>query len=526
MSAPQNPKWRYTWETLASIPNLRLFLFNPNINPANQCKDLKVSLNFEESLLLVSWNEETTPRANGSADFLLKIPIPRVLVDLSSLVDFRATEDHIGVKLVLVVPINHPLLMNFDLGFNLSYGGSRRLETSLEQFQHLSLDSDMKYLTSQDGVHFYCKKCSIKLTKRPLRSFVEMPSVDWREVADNWFGTCCCSFGGISEKLVNNYAISYTSAEGTCMIDATSVIVSKNDLANCVFRDYRDAGENDSDRSDLVSEENVAPSHGLLVKNQNHCCVDMTDHVGNHEYEDCSHDSITSSLGQESTKTTEILKNCQFLLNGSLGNSFMFKTSNLSKEIEWIEFRCTQCSSVVGAYPSATATGDLAPIDGGVRLFKCYTSTGVPTSGPGNIFRNYTLQRMFINRLMESANDELSFRTVVKDLKTRSPMLQIVLLNSDAWSCTGYCIERRDNEELVLKIKLHPVVKVLFSDCTNATDAQSRMIKEWETKNQADEIYMLRHQVEELTESLKSTQDRLPFSCSLIQGMSLSAIER
>ncbi|KAL1074155.1 hypothetical protein V6Z11_D11G270200 [Gossypium hirsutum] len=34
------------------------------------------------------------------------------------------------------------------------------------------------------------------------RNFVEMPSSDWREVADNWFGGCCCSFGGISEKLV------------------------------------------------------------------------------------------------------------------------------------------------------------------------------------------------------------------------------------------------------------------------------------------------------------------------------------
>ncbi|KAF5736002.1 hypothetical protein HS088_TW14G00134 [Tripterygium wilfordii] len=29
-----------------------------------------------------------------------------------------------------------------------------------------------------------------------------MSSVDWHYVADNWFGGYCCSFGGISEKLV------------------------------------------------------------------------------------------------------------------------------------------------------------------------------------------------------------------------------------------------------------------------------------------------------------------------------------
>jgi len=35
---------------------------------------------------------------------------------------------------------------------------------------------------------------------------VEIPSVNWREATDNWFGNCFCSFGGVSEKLVNGYA--------------------------------------------------------------------------------------------------------------------------------------------------------------------------------------------------------------------------------------------------------------------------------------------------------------------------------
>lgn len=38
---------------------------------------------------------------------------------------------------------------------------------------------------------------------------MDLPSVNWTDVADNWFGTCCCSFGGISEKLVTRYVKSY-----------------------------------------------------------------------------------------------------------------------------------------------------------------------------------------------------------------------------------------------------------------------------------------------------------------------------
>ncbi|XP_061953518.1 uncharacterized protein LOC133675962 isoform X3 [Populus nigra] len=65
------------------------------------------------------------------------------------------------------------------------------------------MDSDLKSLSSMEGVHFYCRSCSNRLTRSPLKQFVEMPSVNWPEMADNWFGGCCCSFGGASEKLVN-----------------------------------------------------------------------------------------------------------------------------------------------------------------------------------------------------------------------------------------------------------------------------------------------------------------------------------
>ncbi|KAF8391284.1 hypothetical protein HHK36_023586 [Tetracentron sinense] len=123
----------------------------------------------------------------------------------------------------------------------------------------------------------------------------------------------------------------------------------------------------------------------------------------------------------------------------------------------------------------------------------------------GDIFRKHTLEKMFTNKLMESANDELSFRTVVRDLRTKSPMLQIVLLNPYAWCCTGYCFGTEGTTGPVSKKNLHLIAKMLFSDCSNSTKANLRMIEECVTKNQADEVYMLTHQIKELIESLKSS---------------------
>jgi hypothetical protein len=57
-----------------------------------------------------------------------------------------------------------------------------------------------------------------------------MPSLNWEDVADNWFGGCCTSFGGASEKLVSRYINAYGRLEGTTLIDATSIIIEKDYL--------------------------------------------------------------------------------------------------------------------------------------------------------------------------------------------------------------------------------------------------------------------------------------------------------
>lgn len=85
------------------------------------------------------------------------------------------------------------------------------------------------------------------------------------------------------------------------------------------------------------------------------------------------------------------------------------------------------------------------------------------------------MDKMFANQLMGCATDESSFRFVVRDLATKSPVLQIILLNPDTWSCSGNCSVVED-EDPVPKLQLRPIIKVLFSDFRAATESQLRSV--------------------------------------------------
>lgn len=46
--------------------------------------------------------------------------MPRVLLDDESPVSFKALDDHIEVKLVLLLPVDHSIVLNYDSILNLS----------------------------------------------------------------------------------------------------------------------------------------------------------------------------------------------------------------------------------------------------------------------------------------------------------------------------------------------------------------------------------------------------------------------
>ena len=74
---------------------------------------------------------------------------------------------------------------------------------------------------------------------------------------------------------------------------------------------------------------------------------------------------------------------------------------------------------------------------------------------------------MFSSQLLENAEDELSFRTIVRDIEKKLPMLQIVILNPNSWGCAGSLHSAEPTDKLVLQ----PVSRVLFTASGHGIDS-------------------------------------------------------
>ncbi|EPS62368.1 hypothetical protein M569_12423, partial [Genlisea aurea] len=500
--------WKFTWESQSHASVIRLLLFNSDVGLHSVVRDLEVILLLEESVLLVSFMENGTEKVTQ-----LRVQIPRVLIDPDSPPHFNAFDDHIEVKLVLLLPVDHPLVSQVDSILNLE----------IDRFRPTA-DSDLKRLSCIEEVHFYCRHCSSKLTNG-LRCFYEMPSANWRDVADNWFGNCCCSFGGASEKLVASYAKSHVFAPGVGFLSASSLLLCKSDLLGCKLRDVKVKPKKDSkelscsrkiskdgDCLNRVDAESVSGTLSTEVicgsedplngERDSECCNNL--HCDFETVEALSNLQITGADDEK------ILENERVFLDGYLGDGFMLKSSAVSNEIQWSEYLCSQCSSLIGAYP---CIDDNTPLDGGVRLFKYNISTCVPYGESEDVFRDYSLERAFASQLLESAEDELSYRTIVRDLKTKSSFLYIVLLNPNLRGCFGNLGAVGTHPKLVL----NPVIKVLYAE--NDTELVWLL-----GKDGIDEIYMLSSPTRELVKFLNQSNFMYPSSYASLQGMLLSSM--
>lgn len=68
--------------------------------------------------------------------------MPRVLVDADSPVSFSALDDHIEVKLVLLLPVDHPIVLSFDSLLSLDGGEEKALEGKLKPLSLASGELD------------------------------------------------------------------------------------------------------------------------------------------------------------------------------------------------------------------------------------------------------------------------------------------------------------------------------------------------------------------------------------------------
>ncbi|MCO5592640.1 hypothetical protein L7F22_046643 [Adiantum nelumboides] len=140
-----------------------------------------------------------------------------------------------------------------------------------------------------------------------LRYFVQLPCFDWREVAENWFGACCCSFGSVAEVLSVSFEQSLQLQPGKCLVGPSTFYVEFCDV---------------------------------IVKDE-------------------------SGLSSKETNTKQ-LTTTGFL---AFGNGFMVWENQQSKLIKWLPVRCTSCASLIGAYPCNST--DCGPSKEGIHLFRC-----------------------------------------------------------------------------------------------------------------------------------------------------------
>lgn len=127
-AAADSSCWQFSWEAQSHASILRLLIFKANTKPSAQCRDLKLSFHPQKSLLTVSFRG-----GEGQIETSVGVPVPRVLIDQESPLKFRVFDDHIEVKLVLLLPVDHPLVSNFDSILN--------VEENNDELRTLSVDS-------------------------------------------------------------------------------------------------------------------------------------------------------------------------------------------------------------------------------------------------------------------------------------------------------------------------------------------------------------------------------------------------
>ncbi|BBN08363.1 ubiquitin-protein ligase E3 D [Marchantia polymorpha subsp. ruderalis] len=481
--------WRFAYEALTHVHSMRLFLFNPALSFPLRCHSLRAYLQptspFSASPVVVCrWNSP------GGDSHTVYVPMPFCLIDHSAPFVVQCRTDFIEVKLKLL-PFGGSFLDGLTfLGFShrgipIMRDGSRQTEAQKRDEAPFSLSSDAELLASKANVTFFCRKCSAKLTDGSLSRILELPSMEWRELADHWFGTCCCSDGAKTENLVAQFQQLMTPTRGLCLVGSTTCIIHSDDLVNGTQPHRKSStiessrGENvgvkeELSRSAVLSPEVVDETgkttrgrsgHGLVVgcvpaalatdASEADTCgsvvtsQDAEDDVpveskqsaeqklvvtgGDHsmvETIEQRHACVTHCGGKHGVKreklSTDPVATCKPMANG-----FMSGPSAASNSPNWTPVNCHSCSSLIGV-----TSGE----EEGVQLFKCHVSTDESAGGPSDIFRYHTLDRVFCNELLANTEESSSYRYIIRGANTKMPLLQLVLLNHESWNCSGFCL--------------------------------------------------------------------------------------
>lgn len=334
--------------------------------------------------------------------------------------------------------------------------------------QHTDLDSSTHQghedQTSQGAAIFCCKKCLGKVSKNPVRNLVQLPCFDWRDIVENWFGACCCSFGSKAEILSASFEKSLQLIPGKCLVGPATFYV---------------------DFSDVTVETES------MVLN-------------------------TDSKNKQSTTS-------HFL---ALGNGFMVWENQQSKYFSWLPVYCTGCASLIGAYACKPADSGL--IREGLHLFRCQIMAFNADGTLYDTCRYAAYKELLAKELRLRTEENTSYRFLIRSLSSQLPLLQLVVLSYDSLICTGkvtaHMLDLGEHPEstsettsLVGEVGLQQSMKVLFLDCSGFSANEIRSTECWGQDYDAETIFMLEEFVDILKRELMSNRMFYPAACGLSQ---------
>lgn len=526
--------WRVAFEASASLKVLRVFLSRNETNPAERCRIANAQLlATRPPSLLCDWQTDLGQKLS------LHVALPLCLVDQSAPVSVLVRTDHLELKLKLL-SVNETLLTLLKDNVAVKH---------LESNGPLCLESDARLLASEEAVVVRCKSCSASLMRTPLRKFLELPSVDWQELSDNWYGGCCCEDKARSRSSVLRCGGSLIPPAGTCLVGPSFCVVDGSDALGDValkglsqFREQSLGSEevthgptSDSGSGcNTIHPQADQPWHGDAGLDEKD--VASCDEVS---YSDDRDDDVRHSHHCLATNLwADPPQHPAWKGREALGKAMAVQP--LPGKCGWTRFLCHSCSSLVGEVSELQQHGN--PVHE-LRFLKYHISTDKDVGSRGDLFRRHTVQRVVANQILSRVEGDATYRFIVRDRHARTPLLQLVVLNQEQWICVqtedlhpemvGGDNEKRMGGNCFVghgwdtaPDHLQPVIKIRFRDCSSLTGNDIKTVEDWARLQQAEDMYLWGEDAIGLIETLNQTSAHFPRSCQCFEQFVVSYMEK
>ncbi|XP_024541407.1 uncharacterized protein LOC112350074 [Selaginella moellendorffii] len=470
--------WRFLYEALLRISSLRLLLTKDLVAPSVSCnRGLKASLGrFSSCLELVcEWQSE---RECGKR-VVLRVPLPLCPVDHGAPVEAVAREDHIEVKLRMV-----------------SGGASFLLSSEMGMLPSTNESSELASRAPE--IILGCRACKAAITRGGFESVLELPSVDWREATDDWFGVCCCGSSIRTESIVAGFEKNVTASHGKLLVGNSTCIVHASDLCQ--------ASPPVDSACDRAQEKEKSEAGALEVE------VNGDTNQGNHR----QHTSVFRGHQHDvCCEKNDCVTTREEHTSGPGFYDFLKGPVEPMNSGTWQPFNCLECSSLIGVFLEPNEGQTPKPA---VHLFKRHILAAENTLTKES-FRHHTLEKDFTKELVSRAEQDSSYRYVVRGLRLKRPMLQVVLVNENSLVFSGAVV---DSKRQVSLGSFTPAASAMLQDCSEFEEHELTIVEEWCTRHNVDDIFLLEEEIAMLLTTIRANQEFYPASYSVNQGFRLS----